>query len=64
MIEIKTFEAYCGETLTEAIKEAIHLANVYDCIIYLIFNDTRLKVYAFSSVQTIIDMYKQNNNQY
>ena len=55
--EIKHFDVCPGTDITEAVEEAISLAEKNDCVIMFDFNGIEMKVYDFSEVKMMVDYY-------
>lgn len=50
-----------GTTITEAVDQAIHIAERIDRPVHFNFNDIRLKVTKDSIVKDIVEQYYQTN---
>lgn len=55
--EIKDFDVLPGTDIREAVKEAIDLADCYQCVIRFYFNDVEMKIYDFSVINDMADYY-------
>ena len=63
--EIKHFDVCPGTDITEAVEEAIYLAEKNDCVIVFDFNGIEMKIYDFSEVEIMVEHYhrKLNNKE-
>jgi hypothetical protein len=55
--EIKVFDVLAGTDITEAIEEALKIANENNCIVLFNFNGIEIKVYHFSNVKEEVNYY-------
>lgn len=55
--EIKDFDVIAGTDIKEAVKEAISIAERYECVVRFNFNGVEMKIYEFSNVKEEAEYY-------
>jgi len=57
LTEIKDFDVLAGTDIKTAVKEAISIAEHYECVVRFSFNGIEIKVYDFSNPKDYVDYY-------